>query len=91
MRYYHIKKVLLFLCCNCLFDSAELAFLADAVQVSKLSVVQKQTLTNQLMTTMGDYQATELTAAAQFGTMPKRNHRYYNLYDRCVKTSHSEQ
>ena len=28
------------------------------------------------MTTMGDYQATELTAAARFGTMPKRNNRH---------------
>lgn len=58
------------------FDSAEIAFLADAVQASKLSATQKQTLTNKLMTTMGDYQATELTVAAQFGTMPKRNNRY---------------
>ncbi len=57
------------------FDSAEIAFLADAVQASKLSANQKQTLTNKLMTTMGDFQATELTAAAQFGTMPKRNNR----------------
>lgn len=58
------------------FDSAEIAFLADAVQASKLSATQKKTLTDKLMTTMGDYQATELTAAAQFGTMPKRNNRY---------------
>lgn len=58
------------------FDSAEIAFLADAVQASKLSATQKQTLTNKLMTTMGDHQAIELTAAAQFGTMPKRNNRY---------------
>lgn len=58
------------------FDSAEIAFLADAVQASKLSATQKKTLTNKLMTTMGDYQATELTTAAQFGTMPKRNNRY---------------
>jgi len=58
------------------FDSAEIAFLADAVQASKLSATQKQTLTNKLMTTMGDFHATELTAAARFGTMPKRNNRY---------------
>lgn len=58
------------------FDSAEIAFLADAVQASKLSATQKQTLTNKLMTTMGDFQATELTAAARFGTMPKRNNRH---------------
>lgn len=58
------------------FDSAEIAFLADAVQASKLSATQKQTLTNKLMTTMGNFQATELTAAARFGTMPKRNNRY---------------
>ncbi len=58
------------------FDSAEIAFLADAVQASKLSATQKQTLTNKLMTTMGDFQATELTTAARFGTMPKRNNRY---------------
>ena len=58
------------------FDSAEIAFLADAVQASKLSATQKQTLTNKLITTMGDFQATELTAAAHFGTMPKRNNRH---------------
>lgn len=58
------------------FDSAEVAFLADAVQASKLSALQKQTLTNKLMTTMGDFQATELIAAARFGTIPKRNNRY---------------
>lgn len=58
------------------FDSAEIAFLADAVQASKLSATQKQTLTNKLMTTMGDFQATELTAAARFGTIPKRNNRH---------------
>ena len=58
------------------FDSAEIAFLADAVQASKLSATQKQTLTNKLMTTMGDFQATELTVAARFGTMPKRNNRH---------------
>ena len=58
------------------FDSAEIAFLADAVQASKLSATQKQTLTNKLMTTMGDFQATELATAARFGTMPKRNNRY---------------
>ncbi len=58
------------------FDSAEIAFLADAVQASKLSATQKQTLTNKLMTTMGDFQATELTTAARFGTTPKRNNKY---------------
>lgn len=58
------------------FDSAEIAFLADAVQASKLSAAQKQTLTNKLMTTMGDFQATELATAARFGTMPKRNNRH---------------
>ena len=57
------------------FESAEIAFLADAVQASKLSATQKQMLTNKLMTTMGDFQATELTSAARFGTMPKRNNR----------------
>ena len=58
------------------FDSAEIAFLADAVQASKLSATQKQTLTDKLMTTMGEFQATELMTAACFGTMPKRNNRY---------------
>lgn len=58
------------------FDIAEIAFLADAVQASKLSANQKQSLTNKLMTTMGDFQATELNAAARFGTMPKRNNRH---------------
>lgn len=58
------------------FDSAEIAFLADAVQASKLSAPQKQILTNKLMTTMGNFQANELTVAARFGTMPKRNNRY---------------
>lgn len=58
------------------FDTAEIAFLADAVQASKLSATQKQTLTNKLMTTMGDFQATDLTTAAHFGKMPKRNNRH---------------
>ncbi len=31
---------------------------------------------SKLMTTMGDFQANELTAAARFGTIPKRNNRY---------------
>ena len=58
------------------FDTAEIAFLVDAVQATKLNANQKQTLTNKLMTTMGDFQAAELIAAAQIGTMPKRNNRY---------------
>ena len=58
------------------FDSAEIALLSDAVQASKLSASHKQTLTNKLMTTMGNFQATDLTAAAHFGTMPQRNNRY---------------
>lgn len=58
------------------FDSAEIAMLSDAVQASKLSAAHKQTLTSKLMATMGDFQATELTAAACFGTMPLRNNRY---------------
>jgi len=70
------KKYYYYYVVNRHFDSAEIAFLADAVQASKLSAIQKQTLTNKLMTTMGDYQATELTTAARFGTMPKRNNRY---------------
>ena len=70
------KKFCYFYVVNRHFDSAEIAFLADAVQASKLSATQKQTLTNKLMTTMGDYQATDLTLAARFGTMPKRNNRY---------------
>lgn len=70
------KKYYYYYVVNRHFDSAEIAFLADAVQASKLSATQKQTLTNKLMTTMGDFQATELTAAARFGTMPKRNNRH---------------
>lgn len=70
------KKYYYYYVVNRHFDSAEIAFLADAVQASKLSATQKQTLTNKLMTTMGDFQATELTVAAHFGTMPKRNNRY---------------
>lgn len=70
-RKYHYYYVV-----NRHFDSAEIAFLADAVQASKLSATHKQTLTNKLMTTMGDFQATKLTAAAQFGTMPKRNNSH---------------
>ena len=58
------------------FDSAEIALLSDAVQASKLSASHKQTLTNKLMTTMGNFQTTDLTAAAHFGTMPQRNNRY---------------
>ncbi len=70
------KKYYYYYVVNRHFDCAEIAFLADAVQASKLSVTQKQTLTNKLMTTMGDFQATELTTAARFGTMPKRNNKY---------------
>lgn len=70
------KKYHFYYVVNRHFDSAEIAFLADAVQASKLGATQKQTLTNKLMTTMGDFQATELTAAARFGTMPKRNNRH---------------
>ena len=55
------------------FDCAEIALLADAVQASKLSATQKQTLTTKLMTTMGNYQAEELAMASQFRTLPKRN------------------
>lgn len=69
------KKYYYYYVVNRHFDTAEIAFLADAVQASKLSATQKKTLTNKLMTTMGDFQATELTAAARFGTMPKRNKR----------------
>ena len=58
------------------FDVAEIAFLADAVQASKLGAAQKQTLTNKLMTTMGNYQASDLVATAHFGTMPIRNNHY---------------
>lgn len=58
------------------FDAAEISLLTDAVQASKLSGAQKQSLTNKLMYTMGDYQATEIAAAANFGTMPKRNNRH---------------
>jgi len=70
------KKYYYYYVVNRHFDTAEIAFLADAVQASKLSVTQKQMLTNKLMTTMGDFQARELTSAAQFGTMPKRNNKY---------------
>lgn len=70
------KKYYYYYIVNRQFDSAEIAFLTDAVQASKLSATQKQTLTNKLMTTMGDFQAMELTTAARFGTMPKRNNRY---------------
>lgn len=70
------KKYYYYYVVNRHFDSAEIAFLADAVQASKLSVTHKKTLTDKLMTTMGDFQANELTAAARFGTMPKRNNRY---------------
>ena len=70
------KKFYYFYVVNRHFDAAEIAFLVDAVQASKLSAKQKQTFTNKLMTTMGDFQATELIAAAQIGTMPKRNNRH---------------
>lgn len=70
------KKYYYYYVVNRHFDSAEIAFLADAVQASKLSVTHKKTLTDKLMTTMGDFQANDLTAAARFGTMPKRNNRY---------------
>lgn len=50
--------------------------LSDAVQASKLCATQKKSLTNKLMTTIGDFQATELLSASHFGTVPKRNNRY---------------
>lgn len=58
------------------FDSAEIAFLSDAVQASKLSVTQKQNLTQKLMATMVEYQAMDMFAATHFGTMPTRNNKY---------------
>ncbi len=58
------------------FDTAEIAMLSDAVQASKLSATQKQSLTNKLMTTIGDYQATGLLATSHFVTVPKRNNRH---------------
>lgn len=70
------KKYYYYYVANRHFDTAEIAFLTDAVQASKLSATQKRNLTEKLMTTMGDFQATELTATAQFGTMPKRNNRH---------------
>lgn len=70
------KKYYYYYVVNRHFDAAEIALLADAVQASKLSAIQKQTLTKKLMTTMGDFQATELTVAGRFGTMPKRNNRH---------------
>lgn len=58
------------------FDTAEVALLSDAVQASKLSGAQKKSLTDKLMSTIGNYQATELVSAANFGTIPKRNNRH---------------
>lgn len=58
------------------FDSAEIALLLDAVQASKLSVVQKKSLMEKLVSTMGNYQATELISSSNSGTMPKRNNRH---------------
>lgn len=55
------------------FDTAEIAMLADAVQASKLSARQKQSLTYKLMTTIGDYQAARLLDAECLYSMPKRN------------------
>lgn len=69
------KKYHYYFIVNRHFDTAEIALLADAVQASKLSGTQKQSLTNKLMTTLGDFQATDLTVAARFGTIPKRNNK----------------
>lgn len=45
------KKYHYYFIVNRHFDTAEIALLADAVQASKLSGTQKQSLTNKLMTT----------------------------------------
>ena len=58
------------------FDSAEISFLMDAVQASKLSGTHKKSLTDKLISTMGNYQAAELASAVNFGRLPKRNNRH---------------
>lgn len=57
------------------FDTAEIAMLADAVQASKISAAQKQSLTDKLLSSIGDYQAKDMAVAARFGVMPKRNNK----------------
>lgn len=57
------------------FDTAEIAMLADAVQASKISAAQKQSLIDKLLSSIGDYQAKDMAVAARFGVMPKRNNK----------------
>ena len=70
------KKFHYYYVVNRKFDMAEIALLSDAVQASKLSATQKQSLTNKLMTTVGEFQAIELRNASCFGTMTVRNNRH---------------
>lgn len=70
------KKYLYYYVVNRQFDSAEIAMLTDAVQASKLSGAQKQSLTDKLMSTMGQFQASNLSIASQIGSMPKRNNKH---------------
>ena len=41
-----------------------------------MSVVQKQSLTNKLISIVGDYQASDLSSMVDIDTLPKRNNRY---------------
>lgn len=58
------------------FDVAEIALLTDAVQASKMSVVQKQSLMNKLISTVGDHQASDLLSTVDIDSLPKRNNRH---------------
>lgn len=41
-----------------------------------MSVVQKQSLTNKLISIVGDYQASDLSSMVDIDSLPKRNNRY---------------
>lgn len=70
------KKYHYYYVVNRQFDVAEIALLSDAVQASKLSVSQKQKLTNKLMATIGDIQAKELSSTICCDSIPERNNKH---------------
>ncbi len=70
------KKYHYYYVVNRQFDVAEIALLTDAVQASKMSVVQKQSLMNKLISTVGDHQASDLLSTVDIDSLPKRNNRH---------------
>lgn len=75
------KKFYYYYVVNRKFDVAEIALLIDAVQASKLSVSQKQNLSNKLMSIIGNFQAMELASTICCDSIPHRsnNHIIYSI------------